>query len=75
MPTSGTPQMGMLSTLLGWHLADPSSGFGRRRNDFVADLEGNGNPFVDHLDWAEGIVIVPGPTTLWLVMLVVGCLR
>ena len=59
VPTSGTPQMGMLSTLLDWHLADPPDDFERRRNDLIADLQGNRNPFVDHPQWVQGIFIVP----------------
>ena len=66
--------MGMLSTLLDWHLADPPDDFERCRNALIAELQGNRNPFVDHPQWVQDIFIVPEPSVLWL-MLVVGCLR
>ena len=61
--------MGMLSTLLDWHLADPPDDFERRRNDLIADLQGNRNPFVDHPDWVQDIFANPEPTTLPLLAL------
>ena len=70
-PESGIPQMGMLSTLLDWHLAAPPDDFERRRNDLIDDLQGNRNPFVDHPQWVQEIFIVPEPSVLWWIL--VGC--
>ena len=68
VPTSGTPQMGMLSTLINWHLNDPPDDFEHRRNDLIADLQGNRNPFVDHPQLVQDIFIVPEPSMLWLML-------
>ena len=40
----------------------------RRRNDFIADLKGNRNPFVDHPQWVQDIFIVPEPSVLCLML-------
>ncbi len=48
-----TAYMGLKSTLLAWHLADPVSNVERDRNDIVGAFQGNRNPFIDHPEWAE----------------------
>ncbi len=40
--------MGLLSTLIEWHKADPVDDFERRHTDGVYDFQGNRNPFIDH---------------------------
>lgn len=40
--------MGLLSTLIRWHYADPVTPWEIRRNDKVQLFQGNRNPFVDH---------------------------
>lgn len=52
--TSRSPAyMGLLSTLLHWHRADPPNAQERRRNDVVYRFQGNRNPFIDHPEWAS----------------------
>jgi len=51
--TSSSPAyMGLLSTLIDWHLADPPSAAERARNDVIYSFQGNRNPFIDHPEWA-----------------------
>lgn len=51
--TSGSPAyMGLLSTLLAWHQADPPDDAERGRNEVVYSFQGNRNPFIDHPEWA-----------------------
>lgn len=45
--------MGLLSTLLKWHLEDPPDAAERVRNDVVQSFQGNRNPFIDHPEWAQ----------------------
>ncbi|WP_024892099.1 endonuclease [Luteimonas huabeiensis] len=53
VPTSGSPAyMGLLSTLLAWHHADPPDAAERARNEVVYSFQGNRNPFIDHPEWA-----------------------
>ena len=50
--TSSSPAyMGLLSTLVEWHLADPPDDAERARNEVVAAHQGNRNPFIDHPEW------------------------
>jgi len=49
--TSGGPYMGLLSTLLQWHIDDPVDNIERLRNDTVFFWQENRNPFVDHPEW------------------------
>lgn len=52
--TSSSPAyMGLLSTLLQWHLADPPTARERERNEVVYSFQGNRNPFIDHPEWAS----------------------
>lgn len=54
--SSGPPNMGKLSTLVAWSLADPPDDRERARNDLVdADFQHNRNPFIDHPEWVTSI--------------------
>ncbi len=44
--------MGILATLLEWHLQDPPDAEEVARNDVIQSFQGNRNPFVDHPEWA-----------------------
>jgi endonuclease I len=51
--TSGSPAyMGLMSTLLAWHQADPPDAAERARNEVIFSFQGNRNPFIDHPEWA-----------------------
>ena len=51
--TSASPAyMGLLSTLLAWHQADPPDAAERARNEVIHSFQGNRNPFIDHPEWA-----------------------
>jgi endonuclease I len=51
--TSASPAyMGLLSTLLAWHQADPPDAAERARNEVIFSFQGNRNPFIDHPEWA-----------------------
>lgn len=51
--TSASPAyMGLLSTLLAWHQADPPDAAERERNEVIYGFQGNRNPFIDHPEWA-----------------------
>ncbi len=47
--------MGLLTTLLQWHLDDPVDDKERNRNDVVQNFQGNRNPFIDHPEWVVAI--------------------
>gem|GEM_PF-1148479 len=47
--------MGLLETLISWHLEDPVDDKERERNDWVHFYQGNRNPFIDHPEWVLGI--------------------
>lgn len=51
--TAGSAWMGLRSTLLLWHAADPVDARERARNDSVYAFQGNRNPFVDHPEWVD----------------------
>lgn len=51
--TSASPAyMGLLSTLLAWHQADPPDAGEHERNEVIYSFQGNRNPFIDHPEWA-----------------------
>lgn len=65
--------MGLLSTLLAWHEADPVDDDERRRNDVVQQYQHNRNPFVDHPEWVDllfddGVTAAPAPSLLDIVL-------
>lgn len=49
--TSSPAYMGLMSTVLTWHQADPPDAAERRRNDVVFSFQGNRNPFIDRPEW------------------------
>ena len=52
--TTGSPAyMGLLSTLMDWHLADPPTDAERARNEVIYSFQGNRIPFIDHPEWAS----------------------
>ncbi|MGO1070100.1 endonuclease [Lysobacter sp. CA199] len=51
--TSSSPAyMGLLTTLLSWHQADPPDAAEKARNEVIFSFQGNRNPFIDHPEWA-----------------------
>ncbi len=51
-----TNQMGVLTTLLAWHAADPPDQMESNRNETIyTTYQHNRNPFIDHPEWAEEI--------------------
>ncbi|NPV02437.1 MAG: hypothetical protein HPY53_13770 [Brevinematales bacterium] len=56
MLTNGLPFMGKLSTLIQWHLADPTNAAEMLRNDLIYFYyQHNRNPFIDHPEWVTNI--------------------
>ncbi|TQV73830.1 PKD domain-containing protein [Aliikangiella marina] len=45
--------MGLKSTLIAWHKADPVDDIERRRNDIVFGFQGNRNPFIDRPEFVS----------------------
>jgi endonuclease I len=66
--TSASPAyMGLLSTLIEWHLADPPDAAERARNEVIYSFQGNRNPFIDHPEWATpGLFTSAKPSTCQL---------
>jgi len=52
-PAAAEGYMGLLSTLLAWHRADPVDDLERIRNEVVYVGQRNRNPFIDHPEWVE----------------------
>lgn len=46
-------RMGKLSILLAWHKQDPISEFEIARNNRIASIQGNRNPFIDHPEFVH----------------------
>lgn len=49
--TASVAYMGLLTTLLEWHLQDPVDDRERDRNQVNFSFQGNRNPFIDHPEW------------------------
>ncbi len=47
--------IGDIETLMKWHLEEPPTEEEIRRNEAVADIQGNRNPFIDHPEYASKI--------------------
>ena len=47
--------IGKISDLMKWHLQEPPTDEEIRRNEVVAGIQGNRNPFIDHPEYAEMI--------------------
>jgi len=52
---TGTPEIGVLCTLLQWHQEDPVDKFESRRNQRIFELQKNRNPFIDNPQWVTSI--------------------
>jgi endonuclease I len=48
--------------LVRWHEEDPVSDWERHRNAAIFDRQGNRNPFVDHPEWVEPLVVPDAST-------------
>lgn len=57
---TGDTYMGLLSTLLEWHMADPVDDIERNRNNYIFTKQENRNPFIDHPEWVECIFVNGG---------------
>lgn len=51
----GDNAIGSISTLMKWHLEETPSEWEIRRNEEVAKIQGNRNPFIDHPEYAAQI--------------------
>lgn len=53
---SSNPKLiGDIATLMKWHLEEPVTEEEKLRNEAVAKIQGNRNPFIDHPEYAERI--------------------
>lgn len=52
--------IGKISTLMKWHIEEPPTEEEIRRNEAVADIQGNRNPFIDHPEYASKIFCYDG---------------
>ena len=53
--TYPNPEIGVLSTLLQWHINDPIDEFEENRNNKIYDWQNNRNPFIDHPEYVNRI--------------------
>jgi endonuclease I len=44
-----------IGLLLSWHALDQPDAYEMARNDYVASIQGNRNPFIDHPEWTQRI--------------------
>ena len=51
----GNKLMGDIETLMKWHIEEPPTEEEIKRNDEIAKVQGNRNPFIDHPEYAEMI--------------------
>ena len=52
---SGSNSIGDIETLMKWHLEEPPTAREIARNEAVAKIQGNRNPFIDYPEFAEKI--------------------
>ena len=61
VPDASASRMGVLSTLLAWHAADPiDAAEAARNNRICSSYQENRNPFIDRQEWATCIFVVGG---------------
>ena len=58
--TGGTDTIGDIETLFKWHLEEPPTQQEIYRNNAVAAIQGNRNPFIDHPEYAAKIYCYDG---------------
>jgi len=76
VPATSTNQMGILYTLLQWHIDDPVDELERRRNDLIYDnYQTNRNPYVDQPEYVQMVYGVPEPALLMFVAVLGLCCR
>ncbi|MBB5209716.1 endonuclease [Chiayiivirga flava] len=56
--------MGILSTLIAWHQADPPDAGELERNEVIFGFQGNRNPFIDHPEWGTEALFTSSTPTL-----------
>ncbi len=62
-------EMGILSSLLQWHLEDPVDSFEQNRNEVIFSNQNNRNPFIDHPEFVEkiwGTITLSNDTSIFL---------
>ncbi len=52
--------IGVVSTLMKWHIEEPPTEAEKARNEVVYGIQGNRNPFIDHPEYAEMIFCYDG---------------
>ncbi|MBJ7536176.1 endonuclease [Marinomonas transparens] len=53
--STGDPNIGVLCALYQWNKTDPVDAYEQRRNDRIAERQGNRNPFIDNPQWVDSI--------------------